>query len=364
MEWWNQLVRGLGTSNAPFGFAPVDSPSQGQVDPAYNAGMQMLGNVGMGMLASGEKNPMTALGKSYLVASQNAQQQNKDQYVAAKMLEEADAKKQERAREQEKRQRMEAMISQLDPSLQGLARIAPEKVFGAMIDSRFGAPDMTDDMKEYNWAVQNGYTGTPMEYLTTMKRPANYGTIPPGYQLIQNGNTAQMVPVPGSPAAAEAEQNAIASQNKADARTRTGDMMVEDIDRTLATVKDSTIPTTGLIGSVAKSVPGTGAADVSKLLVGLKANIGFDRLQQMREESPTGGALGQVAVQELESLQSIYGSLEQSQSKSQFEYNLKRLKNRYLDIIHGPGNGPAREILDTGKANQNTTSSGVSWRVK
>ena len=48
----------------------------------------------MGMLASGEKNPMTALGKSYLVASQNAQQQNKDQYVAAKMLEEADAKKQ------------------------------------------------------------------------------------------------------------------------------------------------------------------------------------------------------------------------------------------------------------------------------
>lgn len=140
MEWWNTLIRGMGTANAPFGFAPVDSPSQGQVDPAYNAGMQMLGNVGMGMLASGEKNPMTALGKSYLVASQNAQQQNKDQYVAAKMLEEADAKKQERAREQEKQKWLEDQISQLDPKVQGIARMMPEKFFGAQIEQMFPKP--------------------------------------------------------------------------------------------------------------------------------------------------------------------------------------------------------------------------------
>lgn len=154
MEWWNQLVRGLGTSNAPFGFAPVDSPSQGQVDPAYNAGMQMLGNVGMGMLASGEKNPMTALGKSYLVASQNAQQQNKDQYVAAKMLEEADAKKQERAREQEKQKWLEDQISQLDPKVQGIARMMPEKFFGAQIEQMFPSPNAGSDQ----------YFGTPIPY--------------------------------------------------------------------------------------------------------------------------------------------------------------------------------------------------------
>lgn len=150
MEWWNNVIRGLGTANAPFGFAPVDSPSQGQVDPAYNAGMQMLGNVGMGMLASGEKNPMTALGKSYLVASQNAQQQNKDQYVAAQMLQEADAKKQERAREQEKQKWLEDQISQLDPKVQGIARMMPEKFFGAQIEQMFPKPNSGNTS---NWGM-------------------------------------------------------------------------------------------------------------------------------------------------------------------------------------------------------------------
>lgn len=125
MEWWNNLVRGLGTANAPFGFAPVDSPSQGQVDPAYNAGMQMLGNVGMGMLASGEKNPMTALGKSYLVASQNAQQQNKDQYVAAQMLQEADAKKQERARKEELGNKWKQFVANNSDKFGQYAEFAP-----------------------------------------------------------------------------------------------------------------------------------------------------------------------------------------------------------------------------------------------
>lgn len=37
-------------------------------------------------------------------------------------------------------------------------------------------------------------------------RPTNVGTIPPGYQLEQNGNTYRMVPIPGSPAAQKASE--------------------------------------------------------------------------------------------------------------------------------------------------------------
>ena len=158
MEWWNNVIRGLGTANAPFGFAPVDSPSQGQVDPAYNAGMQMLGNVGMGMLASGEKNPMTALGKSYLVASRNAQQQNKDQYVAAKMLEEADAKKQERARSEEERKRRQEYIQQFPADVQVKMLSIPgymEKYIEAT-DPAFQQPTkQTTDMQNFLFAQEN-----------------------------------------------------------------------------------------------------------------------------------------------------------------------------------------------------------------
>lgn len=366
MAFFQNFVRNLGAQNAPFGFDAMPmSGSPNQYDPAFNSGMRMIGNVGLGMLANSDKNPLEAFGRSYLGAQDQAQDQNKNQYIAAQMMQAADEKKQERAREQERQQMIEAQISQLPENLRGLARIAPEKVFGNMIDSQFGSPDMTDDMKEYNWAVKNGYQGSPIEYLTTMKRPpASYGTIPPGFQLVQEGNSTSMQPIPGSPAALEAEQASSASQRKAETKSANGDMMVEDIDRTLSTVKSSTLPTTGLVGNILKNVGGTGAGDVNKLLTGIKANIGFDSLQRMREESPTGGALGQVAVQELESLQSVYGSLEQSQSKDQFEYNLKRLKNMYLDIVHGPDSGPPREKLDTGYSQENTTSSGVKWRAK
>lgn len=76
-------------------------------------------------------------------------------------------------------------------------------------------------------------------------------------------------------------------------------------------------------GSLLQAVPGTQAHDLSKLLNTVKANIGFDRLQEMRDSSPTGGALGSVTERELEFLQSVYASLEQSQSRDQFLENLE-----------------------------------------
>lgn len=84
--------------------------------------------------------------------------------------------------------------------------------------------------------------------------------------------------------------------------------------------------TTGFVGNVASYVAGTPAHDLSKTLVGIQSNLGFDTLQQMRENSPTGGALGSVTERELELLQSTWGSLMQSQSEPQFRYHLNRLK--------------------------------------
>ena len=57
-------------------------------------------------------------------------------------------------------------------------------------------------------------------------------------------------------------------------------------------------------------IGGTEARNLSKTIETVSATIGFDRLQRMRDESPTGGALGQVAVQELEALRATMGSLD------------------------------------------------------
>ena len=60
----------------------------------------------------------------------------------------------------------------------------------------------------------------------------------------------------------------------------------------------------------------------------------------MRDASPTGGALGQVSERELGFLQSVFGSLDQSQTAEELQYNLELLRYVYNSIVHGEGNHP------------------------
>jgi hypothetical protein len=92
-------------------------------------------------------------------------------------------------------------------------------------------------------------------------------------------------------------------------------------------------PTTGLVGKGASFIPGTDAYNLNQRLLTIKANLGFDRLQQMRDASPTGGALGQVAVQELQALQATIGSLELGQDKKELTNNLNKIEHHYSNWI-------------------------------
>lgn len=85
----------------------------------------------------------------------------------------------------------------------------------------------------------------------------------------------------------------------------------------------------GIPGKVASGIPGTTAYDLNTLLGKIKANLGFQELQDMRNNSPTGGALGQVAVQELIALQNTVGALDIGQSEEQLRSELAKVKERY-----------------------------------
>lgn len=97
----------------------------------------------------------------------------------------------------------------------------------------------------------------------------------------------------------------------------------QDIDRAL---KQASGWTTGTAGSVLSNLPGTGAHDLFNTLETIRANIGFDKLQAMRNASPTGGALGQVSEFENRLLQSVQGALQQGQTKGQLVSNLRRVQ--------------------------------------
>jgi hypothetical protein len=130
-----------------------------------------------------------------------------------------------------------------------------------------------------------------------------------------------------------------------------GGVVMADADRILHLVDNASLPTTGMGGSFLSTVGGTAANDVRALVDTLKANVGFQELNKMRQASPTGAALGAVQVEELRMLQATIANMEQSQSKEQFKDNVRRVKNSLMDTVHGPGKGPQREPLEYEKKN-------------
>ena len=88
--------------------------------------------------------------------------------------------------------------------------------------------------------------------------------------------------------------------------------------------------TTG-VGSYLSFIPGSDARSLSSALSTIKARLGFDQLQQMRNASPTGGALGQVAVKELEALQAALASLDQGLDQKTLKTNLDQIKTSYTN---------------------------------
>lgn len=84
----------------------------------------------------------------------------------------------------------------------------------------------------------------------------------------------------------------------------------------------------GLATQFATTRPGTKAFEANALLENLQARNFVSEIQQMRQDSPTGGAVGSVAVQEMQSLSSIPAVLKAGASKEFLKDQLRQLVRR------------------------------------
>lgn len=210
----------------------------------------------------------------------------------------------------------------------------------------------TDDIKEYRFAVGQGYQGSLQQWMIENKKAGAASTtinnrtdpVPaPGFKNVydENGNLSRQEMIPGGPAALKAEEDKAAADAKkaeSDAKTdvqnqqasTSANIVLDDIGRAKKMAEGWMA--TGAGAALTQNVPGTEAYNLREVVKTIRGNIGFDRIQQMRAASPTGGALGQVSNQEIDTLQSVLGSLELSQDHDQFMYNLNRLENLYKGI--------------------------------
>lgn len=171
----------------------------------------------------------------------------------------------------------------------------------------------------------------------TVNMPAQIGSIPPDYRMIYdaNKNPVSMEVIPGSKTDQQLKSAAEKSEASAESAVKSSGIVIEDVKALRNSIKKQKIidPVTGITGEVASGVAGSARKSAEGLVRTIQANIGFDRLNQMRAESPTGGALGNITEQELRFLQSVLGSIDLNQKDKDIIRNLDRLEKIYSGIV-------------------------------
>jgi len=109
---------------------------------------------------------------------------------------------------------------------------------------------------------------------------------------------------------------------------------------------------------VFKDLPLSDQKTITENLATIRANVGFDKLQSMRDASPTGGALGQVSELENRLLQATSGSLDQNQKTDILIARLTGIKDNRSKVLNNQrklfsedfADVLGEELEDTGEA--------------
>ena len=195
---------------------------------------------------------------------------------------------------------------------------------------QFGISESQAAYKTRNGEIKFGPAGTNVTF-------KNEGTIPSGYRAVRDaaGNVERIEAIPGSEAASKEAATQEKVQRERQMRATTSNTVLNALDDIDMLMKNATLPTTGALGARLAGLAGTAAHDIKNAIDTISGNISFDKLNEMRAASPTGGALGGVTERELELLSKSAASLAQSQSEAQFKSNLGRVRALFERTIHG-----------------------------
>lgn len=207
----------------------------------------------------------------------------------------------------------------------------------------------TASQKDYRLAKKEGFKGTFVDYKQAVTGAG------PKTKLEMMKLEAQLVDITDRREDRKAKKESI--KVMADKKTKnlvSGiDSILEEAGKAITEAKES-ITATGIAGAVTAAIPGSPAYNLQRRVETLKANLGFDKLQSMRDASPTGGALGQVSERELTLLTSALTSLDPNMGEDRLIEALEKVQRHY---------NTWRDTL-TGKIPEGDESEGVSARVQ
>jgi hypothetical protein len=94
------------------------------------------------------------------------------------------------------------------------------------------------------------------------------------------------------------------------------------------------------MGAMGSFLPFTSAGRLKATIDPIKANLAFDKLQEIRQNSPTGGAVGNVSDNDMKLLASVAGSLDPGQGEDRLDRTLRDVRKRYVDLLMTWGYSP------------------------
>lgn len=158
---------------------------------------------------------------------------------------------------------------------------------------------------------------------------------PPPQEILGNPNAMQKYNETIAGKTAEDQVKKQSERPQAEAKIMDAAAKINNVDNTITQALNKIGPSTAGVGSNLKDIPilgkGTDAYDLEAALNTIKADAAFSELQKMRDNSVTGGALGQVSEIELQLLSSAAASLDQGQKPETLKANLKK----YQEIRRG-----------------------------
>ena len=140
-------------------------------------------------------------------------------------------------------------------------------------------------------------------------------------------NRPIVIRIPDTPADIEFREEAARKAKAAGVQQAEKVQFVGEIDDLIDTLESEewSLPTAGF-GAETAARFGTKATAVAGMLERISGKVARNTLQEMRDASKTGGALGQVTQKELDMLKAADGALNQNLPKKYLLYNLARLK--------------------------------------
>lgn len=229
----------------------------------------------------------------------------------------------------------------------------------------FAPPEMeaTDDIREYQFAVSQGYKGNFSDFMLESRRAGassvsvdvggnapQVGTIPQGYELFQAPEGGwQMRAIPGGP-----EDTSAKTTKMAGLADTSGETVILAARRAREANKSRVA--TGALGAVASYNPASNNAEVYRQVATLQSLAASENINAMRAASPTGGALGNASDADILLLKQKSGALDPASPN--FERDLADYERTLLETIHGREEG--RRIFNETRDVRAPSSSGGS----